>query len=155
MAASFFGDGLDYFPFHVVSGKGIQQIEGEFGLKGFSIIVKLLQSVYSQGYYMPWNRNRKDLFSAQARVSPDLVSEVVSAALKQKVFHPDFYQKFEILTSKEIQENYFNAVKHRKSVKINEKYLLVDPALFLGECRIEWENEKNQAPAVDKDNQKE
>lgn len=132
--------GLVYFPFDIISGKGIQQIEADFGLKGFAVMMKLLQSVYSQGYYMPWNSNRAELFSAQLRISRNLVSKIIAAALKQKVFHQDFYEKFGILTSKEIQENYFDAAKRRKSVKINEKYLLVNPALFLDECRIEWEN---------------
>lgn len=59
--------GLVYFPFDIISGKGIQQIEADFGLKGFAVMMKLLQSVYSQGYYMPWNPNRAEFFQARSR----------------------------------------------------------------------------------------
>lgn len=138
-----FKSGLYYFPFDVVSGKGIKRIEAEFGLKGFAVAVKLLQSIYSQGYYMPWNRNVEKSFSAEARTGYRFVSEIISAALKQEVFHQGLYRKFGILTSEEIQENYFDAVKRRKCVKANGKYLLVNPALFLDEERIEWENKQN------------
>lgn len=47
--------GLDYFELDCHMDEKIELIEAEFGLKGFAIVVKLYQSIYSGfGYYCEW-----------------------------------------------------------------------------------------------------
>ncbi len=44
--------GLDYFPLDVVIDDKVELLEAEHGLSGFAIYIKLLQKIYSQGYYL-------------------------------------------------------------------------------------------------------
>lgn len=63
--------GLDYFELDCHMDDKIKLIEAEFGLKGFAIIVKLFQSIYSGfGYYCEWNPDISLLWAMQLGISP-------------------------------------------------------------------------------------
>ena len=48
--------GIDYFPLNCRLDEKFELIEAEYGLKGFAVIVKLLQRIYGEhGYYCEWN----------------------------------------------------------------------------------------------------
>ena len=51
--------GLDYFALDCRDNEKIKLIQAEFGLKGFAIVVKLLQKIYGElGYYCEWDEER-------------------------------------------------------------------------------------------------
>ena len=63
--------GLDYFELDCHMDDKIKLIEAEFGLKGFAIIVKLYQSIYSgYGYYCEWTPDISLLWAMQLGISP-------------------------------------------------------------------------------------
>lgn len=48
-------EGIEYFPLNCRLDEKFELIEAEFGLKGFAVIVKLLQRIYGEhGYYCEW-----------------------------------------------------------------------------------------------------
>ena len=58
--------GLDYFPFECQNDERIRLIQAEYGLKGFAIVVKLLQKIYGEfGYYCEWDEERSLLFASE------------------------------------------------------------------------------------------
>ena len=62
--------GLDYFELDCHMDEKINLIEAEFGLKGFAIIVKLYQSIYSGfGYYCEWTPDISLLWAMRLGVS--------------------------------------------------------------------------------------
>lgn len=118
-------NGVDYFPLDTVLDTKFELIEAEFGLTGFAIIVKLFQKIYGeQGYYCEWTNEVALLFSRKCG-GGNVVSEIVSAAIKRGIFDKDMYEKYSILTSKGIQERYFAAVSRRVCVNVKNEYLLV------------------------------
>lgn len=120
-------NGVDYFPLDTFLDTKFQLIEAEFGLTGFAIIVKLFQKIYGeQGYYCEWTNEVALLFSRKVCEGCNVVSEIVSAAIKRGIFDKDLYEKYQILTSKGIQERYFEAVNRRVKVNVKEEYLLVN-----------------------------
>lgn len=122
--------GLDWFPLDVTLDTKVQLIEAEFGLKGFAIVVKLFQLIYGeQGYYCEWTNDVAMLFSRKQGLGEGYaaVSEIVAASIKRGIFDQTLYEKYHILTSAGIQRRYFEAVSRRKSVKVERRYLLVEP----------------------------
>lgn len=62
--------GLDYFELDCHMDEKVELIEAEFGLKGFAIIVKLYQRIYSGfGYYCEWTPDISLLWARRLGVS--------------------------------------------------------------------------------------
>jgi hypothetical protein len=122
-------EGVDYFPLDVAMDTKVELLEAQFGLKGFAVFVKILQYIYGgHGYYGEWTEDIGLLFSRKISEDRNLVSDIVQAAIKRGLFHEGLFQKYAILTSKGIQERYFEMTKKRKFEKVREEYLLVHGA---------------------------
>ncbi len=121
--------GIPYFPLDVHLDDKFELIEAEFGLKGFAIVVKLLQKIYGgQGYYCEWTKDVKLLFAKVINTNDNLVSQIVEASIKRGIFDKTLFEKYSILTSKGIQIRYFEAVSRRKKVDAIKQYLLFEVA---------------------------
>lgn len=123
-------EGLDYFTLDCNMNDKIKLIEAEFGIKAFAIIVKLYQKIYSErGYYCEWNEDVALLFIASlggnSGVSKSLIDVILAASIRRGIFSEELYERYGILTSKRIQEQYFNAVSRREKVEVEKEYLLV------------------------------
>ena len=123
--------GLDYFELDCHLDEKVRLIQAEFGLKGFAVVVKLYQKIYSEfGYYCEWNDDSLLLFASENGVSgrgeKNLISEIISACIKRNIFSEELYCEFGILTSKGIQKRYLNAVSRREKVELKKEYLLLD-----------------------------
>lgn len=118
--------GVDYFPLDVHLDSKFKFVEIKYGLKGFAIIIKLLQKIYSNGYWSPFNEDEKLLFCHEINVDINLVNDVINEALTRDIFDINLYKQYEILTSKGIQKRYKEMVKRRKDVEVVEEYLLIN-----------------------------
>lgn len=119
-------DGIPYFPLDTHLDDKFELIEAEFGLTGFSVIVKLYQKIYGGfGYYCEWTKDVALLFGKRLGLGGNAVSEIVDAAIRRGIFDADKYEIYQILTSAGIQNRYFEAVSRRKSVGVKKQYLLV------------------------------
>ena len=125
-----FKEGLDYFELDCVLDDNIRLLQAEFGLKGFAIIVKLWQKIYSgHGYYCEWSQDISLLFASDNGLSSgemNLMENVIERALDRDVFSRDKFEQFSILTSRGIQKRYFHAVSRRENVSIKKEYLLIE-----------------------------
>lgn len=134
-------NGINYFPLNVHLDDKFELIEAEFGLKGFAIVVKLFQKIYGQqGYYYEWTEDVALLFGKNVGLGGDAVSEIVRAAIKRGIFDSELYDKYQILTSRGIQERYFEAVSRRKEVEVRKEYLLIKVDQIYKNVRILNEN---------------
>ena len=132
--------GLEFFPLNVHLDDKMELIEAEFGINGFAAIVKLYQKIYAIGYYCEWTNEVALLFSKKIGLGGNAVSEIVRAAIKRGIFDQRLYDCYHILTSKEIQENYFEATVRRKRVDVKEEYLLYSVARNLKNVYISGGN---------------
>lgn len=134
-------NGINYFPLNVHLDDKFELIEAEFGLKGFAIVVKLFQKIYGQqGYYCEWTEDVALLFGKNVGLGGDAVFEIVRAAIKRGIFDSELYDKYQILTSRGIQERYFEAVSRRKEVEVRKEYLLIKVDQIYKNVRILNEN---------------
>ena len=106
---------LDYFPLCCVLDDKFELIEAEFGLKGFAIVVKLLQRIYGTfGYYCEWNKDGELLFSRKCGEGCNVVVEVVNRCFDRGLFDRSLHKKYQILTSHGIQQQYLKSSDRRK-----------------------------------------
>ena len=73
--------GLKTFPLSVDLDDSVKLVEAEFGLKGYAVVIKLYQAIYSRGYYMKWDIDTELLFIRDyclVEVGRNLVSEIVA-----------------------------------------------------------------------------
>lgn len=134
--------GIPYFPLSCELGMEMKLIEAEFGVIGFGVVVKLWQKIYAErGYYIEWTDEVALLFANEIRVGRSAVSEIVAAAIRRGIFNKDLLDKYGILTSVEIQEQYFEIVKRRKEVRVKKEYLLVSYAQIPKNVCISEEND--------------
>lgn len=118
--------GLDFFPLDVHLDEKFELIEAEFGLTGFSVVVKLFQRIYGgEGYYCEWKKEVALLFARQVGLGGSVVSEILAAAIERGIFDKSLFEKYGILTSSGIQKRYFEAVVRRKQVDVKSEFLLL------------------------------
>lgn len=118
--------GIDYFPVDTTEDDELLLLEAETGLEGHMVFIKLLKSIYSNGYYIEWNETREKLFSRRFNVDINTTSEVVNVCINIGLFDEKRYKEYGILTSHGIQKRFFNAITRRKKVYVNNNYMLVD-----------------------------
>ncbi|MFC0278128.1 Lin1244/Lin1753 domain-containing protein [Enterococcus devriesei] len=113
-------NGLDYFPLDVdiFEDEKIEAIAGEFGIKGELAVIKLLCAVYKKGYFVVWNDlTRATLLKRLPGVSKELLDQIVNRLVTWGFFDETLFNSAKVLTSENIQANYFEATKRRKSPK--------------------------------------
>lgn len=122
-------DGLDYFPLSTGPDTKMDLVEAEVtlmpGVAAFGTIVKLEKMIHGEiGYYCEWTTDIALLFAKRNGISMAELNETVTAALNRGIFDKNLYEKYQILTSEEIQEIYFRAIKRRTKLNVVEEYLL-------------------------------
>lgn len=133
--------GIDYFPLDVTLNAKFELIEAEFGLTGFGVVVHLLQEIYGKaGYYIEWTEEVALLFARKVGLGGSVVSEIIEASIRRGMFDKEKYDKYHVLTSKGIQERYFEAVSRRKVLEVDYNILLVDVAQILTNVDIQAKN---------------
>ena len=133
--------GIDYFPLDVTLNAKFELIEAEFGLTGFGVVVHLLQEIYGKaGYYIEWTEEVALLFARKVGLGGSVVSEIIEASIRRGMFDKEKYDKYHVLTSKGIQERYFEAVSRRKTLEVDYNILLVDVAKILPNVYISPKN---------------
>lgn len=116
---------LDWFKLDCQNDDKLDLIEAEFGLIGFAVVVKLWQKIYgSEGYYCEWNDDVALVFAKKNGVGANAVSEIIQAAIRRGIFDEKMFTEFGILTSRGIQNRYFDIISRRKSEISNPEYLL-------------------------------
>lgn len=120
--------GLDYFPHdtHTDEDTALQLLEAEFGLDGYAVYFKLLESIYAQGYAKQWGEDECLLFAKKmGAVTVPKLSEIIKGCIRRSLFDEGVYNLFQILTSKSIQTRWLEA-KRKDVSAIDPKVCLIE-----------------------------
>ena len=120
--------GLDYFPHdtHTDEDTALQLLEAEFGLDGYAVYFKLLESIYAQGYAKQWGEDECLLFAKKmGAVNVPKLSEIIKGCVRRSLFDEGVYNLFQILTSKAIQQRWLEA-KRKDVSAIDPKVCLIE-----------------------------
>ena len=119
-----------YFPLDVrfFENDKIEFIMAKFGLRGVSIVIRLLCDIYANGYYIRWDDDKCRLMSRKLGArNGQFVSQVVQGLLEIGFFDAESYTKHGILTSKSAQEVYLDYVRKCKLEEIQDSdYLIIE-----------------------------
>lgn len=135
-------EGIESFLLDCHTNDNLAEIEAEFNIKGFAILVRLWQKIYSEkGYYCEWVERSPLLFLSQwfggnSGVTVNLINEIVNRSINIGIFNKELYTKYKILTSERIQRQYFDVVKRRTEINFIDEYLLISVANFKGNVNI-------------------
>lgn len=135
--------GIGSFLLDCHTNDNISEIEAEYGVKGFAVVVRLWQKIYSEkGYYCEWVERSPLLFltnwfGGNSGVTVNLITDIVERCLKNGIFDAGMYGKYSILTSHRIQEQYFDVIKRRSGILVKKEYLLISVDKIQG---IAYEN---------------
>ena len=125
--------GLTFWPCDVdiFEDEKIASLTGEFGSKGESVMSRLLCAIYKRGYFMQWTEMlRKKIAMSIPGVSEGLVDDVVTRLVKWGFFDEAMFNRSQVLTSKAVQERYFDAKKRSKKIETDEFLLIPLPDGF-------------------------
>lgn len=137
-------EGIPSFLLDCRTNDNISEIEAEYGVKGFAVVVRLWQKIYAEkGYYCEWIERSPLLFlsnwfGGNSGVTVSLINEIVKRCLNNGIFDAKMHEDYSILTSARIQMQYFDAAKRRKEILVKKQYLLVSVDKIEG---IAYEND--------------
>jgi hypothetical protein len=141
-----------YFPTSVnfFEERAMSIIEANFGLKGCTIVMKLLCKLYKDGgYYLSWDEEQAAIFAS--RVGRDVtlqeINQIITLLLNKSFFDRAMYRKHHVLTSASIQRVWLEAVKRRKHKPKDFPYMLVEPEMkdLFATKKLTNENVDNEA----------
>jgi len=118
--------GLDYYPLDVEWDEKVELLISENGSDAISVMVTAWQLIYKNGYYI---ENGNDLFFMIRRrtmLDVKIIEKIINSAISRKLFNKDLHEKYNILTSKAIQDRYCNATSRREGVNVYRNYCLLD-----------------------------
>lgn len=128
--------GLPYFSHDtdMYEDPKVKFIKAKYKLLGYGFYNRLLEIVYKErGYYAEFSDKQIVMFSDETGLTVDQCKEILNDCLEEDLFDKSLYGKFSILTSKRIQRNYLKGCEKRKSIQLNESYLLINPLEVIGE----------------------
>ncbi len=119
--------GLDYFSFDIdfFADVKIRRIKKDCGISSLGILICLLCNIYKNGYYILSTDDMQFLIADDLGVKEGAVAELVKVAIKYDFFDKNMAEKYNILTSKSIQNRYLNGVARRESIDMIAEYCLV------------------------------
>lgn len=122
--------GIDYFPLNtdLLSNLKIRRLINAQGVDAIAVIIELLCRIYGgRGYYIGQSDDLAFLISDALRggVGESKVREIIKAAIAFDIFDANMVKDYGVLTSKSIQETFFEAIKKRKGVQCDGRFLLV------------------------------
>ncbi len=122
--------GVDYWNIDCTfyQNKKIRLIRSEFGSNGMYLLNYVLCEIYTNGYYVKFDKDWC-IFISEGAVcagSADFVEELIKGCVRRSFFDQQMFDRFGILTSESIQRRYMRMVTKRKSVKMIREYFLLD-----------------------------
>jgi hypothetical protein len=146
-------EGIDYFSHDVNSGNDqrLEYIEAVHGLNGYGVYFKLLERIYSNGYWIPWSDRDTTLLSKRVNVDINSINAIINDLLNEGLLNKELFISHKIFTSSSIQRRYFSSIERRKKVFLVKEFLLIKP-LFTEKTVIEYINPVNVAQTIVNDN---
>ena len=124
-------DGINYFPVGVnfMEENAMEVIEAKYGIKGSTIVLKLLCKIYKEGYFIRWDEEQCLIFANKAgrEVQAAEVQGIIEILFIKGILDRNSYLENGILTSESIQKVWLEATKRRKRELSELPYLMVRP----------------------------
>jgi hypothetical protein len=126
--APHFKKALDYFPkeLDMFEDPKLKWVEMKFGFSGCGIVIKLLDQIYREGYFLRIGEDFALMLACAAcdKGRAAMVSSVIEGLVAKGFFDKGIYDSRRILTSIGIQKRFIEATGRRAQV-------VIDPSIWL------------------------
>lgn len=135
--------GLDYFSFDTTFDFSVRLLLARFKNSGLGIWVRILQALYrEEGYFMAWDEESALLLAEELSEDVKTLNQLIEFCVEKEIFSNMMYEKYGILTSRRIQENFYHVSKRRKDVCVRSDFVVYKPMLSLCQHDVN-RNEEN------------
>ena len=121
--------GIEYFSLDVLQDEKVEYIETLYEAEGFYLWIKLLQRIYSSGYFIEWSKFQLASMKKQTGIEMDKIEEILASCLEVGLFNQELFDQYGIITSRGIQKRFYMAAQKRKEIEIIPEYVLHDKLL--------------------------
>ena len=131
--------GIPYFSHDVdmLQDKKIKLLKAKHGLIGYATYIRLLEELYrDKGYYLHIDEDFNILFSDDNNLDLNVYNLILNDCISGGLFNAELHEKYDILTGKRIQDNYFSATARRTKVEFIREYLLSEPTDFYDTTKV-------------------
>lgn len=122
--------GIRYFSHDtdIIQDKKVKLIKAKHKLLGYAVYMRLLEEGYREtGYFIQIDDDFNLLFSDENNIDFDVYISILNDCVEKGLFDKEIFEKYSVLTSKRMQQNYFDATDRRINVNFIEQYLLLNP----------------------------
>jgi hypothetical protein len=124
--------GIDYFSLDCQFNEDFELFIIEYGNAGLGIWVRLMQHIYShKGYYLEYNEKKLKLIANKLNITFEEFNNIIEYLIKNEMLAVLEENNVKVLSSKRIQENYFEAIKRRKNDEKQFMYTLIDVNAYI------------------------
>lgn len=119
--------GIDYFPMETgfLNDLKVRRILKTCGASSISVLLFLISNIYEdEGYFLKWNDDIAFLAADNLGLDEQEVLDVLKVAFKVGFFDENMFVKYNILTSKGIQERYIAAASRRKKITLIKEFIV-------------------------------
>ncbi len=95
---------------------------------------------------MVWDEESAVLLANELSEDVEILNQIVKFSINKEIFSNKMYQEYNILTSRRIQENYYNVAKRRKTVDVRADFVIFKPLLTL--CKHDVNTNKKNVNIV-------
>lgn len=121
---------LEYFSLDTTFDTSGRLLLARFKNSGLGIWVRILQALYrEEGYFMAWDEESALLLAEELSEDVKTLNQLVSFCVDKGIFNNMMYEKYGILTSRRIQENFYHVSKRRKDVRVRADFVIYKPLL--------------------------
>jgi hypothetical protein len=99
------------------------------GAEGLGILTTIYRKIYKAGFYATPDKLFLYSIRKESRSTAEAIDRVIKVCLELEIFDPELFKKYNILTSIDIQKEFFFATKRREVITIERPELLLIDAM--------------------------
>ncbi|MEG2540219.1 MAG: DUF4373 domain-containing protein [Clostridia bacterium] len=117
---------LKYFPHKTQQDFNFKLLRVKFGSEGYGVYWLLKEYIESQNpvYCSNFGADEAQMFAANCNISFNKLKALLYFCFEKNIFDGTIYKKYKILTSEEIQSEFLDCCKERKSFEVDLNILL-------------------------------
>lgn len=139
--------GIDYFPIEtgILGDARIRIVMKNGGDAAFTVIIALLAQIYgTNGYYIAADEDLyKNIEVLLFELSRQKIKKIIAMAIDEGIFSKEMFTTHSIITSAQIQEQFFFSTQRRNSHKVMPQYLLIEESSLPRKSRNDMPTPKN------------
>ena len=69
--------GVDYFPLDVDLDSKFKFLEAKYGLVGFAVVIKMMQSIYREGYWIKFGEDEQMIYASEFKIGTETFMNII------------------------------------------------------------------------------